>query len=146
MMPLSTHLFYHWAIVLRERGGLGDGRGGGGGIIARKKLRFFKLFFIGKGGLYCLLPPLQVQRWAGLFGSKCDLSMQISPLGGCLVSALTISIGENGTIPLLSLTLITITSMQLQTSKFPDYLTSTPPYNPQAQLLYTKCTRLNTTL
>jgi hypothetical protein len=53
--------------------------------------------------------------------------MQISPLGGCLVSALSIPIGENGTIPLLTLALITITSMQLQTSKLPDYLTSTPP-------------------
>jgi hypothetical protein len=41
---------------------------------------------------------------------------------------------------------ITITSMQLQTSKLPEYLTSTPPSNPQAQLLYTKCTRLNTNL
>jgi hypothetical protein len=71
---------------------------------------------------------------------------QISPLGGCLVSALSIPIRENGTIPLLTLTLITITSMQLQTSKLPDYLTSTPPYNPQAQLLYTKCIRLDTNL
>jgi hypothetical protein len=63
--------------------------------------------------------------------------MQISPLGGCLVSALSIPIGANGTIPLLTLTLITITSMQLQTSKLSDNLTSTPPSNPQAQLLYT---------
>jgi hypothetical protein len=31
---------------------------------------------------------------AGLFGSKCDLSMQISPLGCRLVSALSIPIGE----------------------------------------------------
>ncbi len=59
--------------------------------------------------------------------------MQISPLGGCLVSALSIPNVENGTIPQLTLTLITITSLQLQTSKLPDYLTSTPPYNPQAQ-------------
>jgi hypothetical protein len=39
--------------------------------------------------------------------------MQISPLGSWLVSALSISIGEIDSIPLLTLTLITITSMQL---------------------------------
>jgi hypothetical protein len=50
---------------------------------------------------------------AGLFGSVCDLTVQISPLGGWLVSALSISIGENGSISLLTLTLTTITSMQL---------------------------------
>jgi hypothetical protein len=31
---------------------------------------------------------------AGLFGSKCDLSMQISPLGDGLVSALSIPMGK----------------------------------------------------
>ncbi len=40
--------------------------------------------------------------------------MRISPLGGWLVSALLIPVGEPGSIPLLTLTLTTITSMQLQ--------------------------------
>ncbi len=72
--------------------------------------------------------------------------MQISPLGGWLVSALSISNGENGKIPLLTLTLTTITSMQLQNKQ-----ASRPPHvhttmQPQAKLLYAKCTRLNTNL
>ncbi len=33
--------------------------------------------------------------WAGLFGSKYELSTQISPLGGWLVSALSIPIGDS---------------------------------------------------
>ncbi len=49
---------------------------------------------------------------AGLFASKCGLSMWISP---CLtVSALSTSIGENGTIPLMTLSSNTITSIQPQ--------------------------------
>jgi hypothetical protein len=40
-------------------------------------------------------------------GSKCDLSTQISPLDCWSVSALSIPIGGNGTIPLLTLTLTT---------------------------------------
>ncbi len=79
-------------------------------------------------------PPLLVQTAASigsdssLFGSDSRLywyrgvtvllpgwtSMQISPSGGWLVSALSITIREKGTIPLLTLTLTTITSMQLQ--------------------------------
>ncbi len=47
--------------------------------------------------------------------------MQISPLDGCLVSAL--SIGENCTIPLLTLTLTTITSTHLQNKQ-----ASRPPH------------------
>ncbi len=49
---------------------------------------------------------------AGLIGRKCDLPMQISALDGWLVSAL--SILENGSFPLLTLTLTIITSMQLE--------------------------------
>ncbi len=49
----------------------------------------------------------------GLFGSKYYLSMQISTLGSSLVSALAIPVREYGTIPLMTLTLTTITSMQL---------------------------------
>ncbi len=40
--------------------------------------------------------------------------MQISPLDDWLVSALSIPIGENGPISLLTLTLTTIMSIQLQ--------------------------------
>ncbi len=49
------------------------------------------------------------------------------------VSALSIPIWENDTISLLSLTLTTITSMQVQTSKHQDHLMSIPPSNPPKQ-------------
>jgi hypothetical protein len=62
--------------------------------------------------------------------------MQISPLGGCLVSALSIPIGENGTIPQLTLTLITITSMQLHTSKL--FQTTLRPHH-QTTLKHNYC-------
>ncbi len=74
------------------------------------------------------------------FGSKCDLSLQISPLGGCLVSALSIPIEENGTFPLLTLT--TITSMLLQNKQASRPLHVHTTMQPQAKLLYVKCTRL----
>jgi hypothetical protein len=41
-------------------------------------------------------------------------NLPIGPLGCCLALALSIPIGENGTIPLLTLNLTTITSMQIQ--------------------------------
>jgi hypothetical protein len=47
-------------------------------------------------------------------------------------------IGENGTIPMLNLTLTTIFKASIQSS-----LQTTLPCNPQAKLLYVKCTRLN---
>ncbi len=40
---------------------------------------------------------------AGFFGSKCDFSVQISPLDGWLVFALSIPIGEKGTVTLVTL-------------------------------------------
>ncbi len=71
---------------------------------------------------------------AGLFGSKCDLSMQSSPLGCCLMSALSIPIGEwHNKSPADLNPITTITSMQIKTSKPPDPFTSTPPSNPQAK-------------
>jgi hypothetical protein len=62
--------------------------------------------------------------------------MQISPLGGRLVSALSISIGENGSIPLLTLTLTTITSMQLLIKQAYRPLHVHTTMLPQAKLLY----------
>ncbi len=49
--------------------------------------------------------------------------MQISPLDGWLVSALSIPIGENATISLLTLTLTTIMSIHLQNKQ-----ASRPPH------------------
>jgi hypothetical protein len=67
-------------------------------------------------------------------------------LGVLLVSALSIPIGENGTIPLLTLTL-TIMSMQLQ-NKQPSrqlhvHATVQPPEK-NYPVLDVKCTHLNT--
>ncbi len=94
---------------------------------------------IGTSHLYWYKPPLLVRAasigTSRLYWYEPPLLVQAAPigksrlywLGGCLVSALSIPIGENGSIPLLTLTPIIITSMQLQTSKLPDYLSSTPP-------------------
>jgi hypothetical protein len=67
---------------------------------------------------------------------------------GWLVSALSIPSGENGAIPLLTLTLTTITSVQLQNKQasIPPHVHITSRCNPQAELLYVKCTRLNPSL
>jgi hypothetical protein len=49
----------------------------------------------------------EVQQYyclAGVFGSKLELSMQLLHMSCRLASALPISIGENGSIPLLTLT------------------------------------------
>ncbi len=49
---------------------------------------------------------------------------------------LSISIGENGSIPLATLTLKQSRQCSAYTSKPPDHFTSTPPCNSQAKLLY----------
>ncbi len=69
--------------------------------------------------------------------------MQISPLSGWLVSALSISIGENDSFPLLTLTLTTITSMQIQNkqaSSRPLHVHTT--MQPPSKITVCKCTVL----
>ncbi len=84
---------------------------------------------------------------AGLFGSICDLFMQIiSPLGGWLVSALSISDGKNGSIPLLTLTLTTITSMQRLNKQAFRLLQVHTTLQPPSKITVCKRTRLNTYL
>jgi hypothetical protein len=72
--------------------------------------------------------------------------MQISPLGGWLVFALSISIGENGSIPLLTLTLTTITSMQLLHKQASRPLHVHTTMQLPSKITVYKCTRLNTYL
>jgi hypothetical protein len=77
--------------------------------------------------------------------------MQISPMDRWLVYELSIPSGENDIIPLLTLTLTTITSKQLQNkqaSRPPHvYITMQPPSKiAVGKILIVKCTRLNTNL
>ncbi len=82
------------------------------------------------------------QTWARLFFE----SFYWSPLVGWLVSALSIPIGENGKIPLLTLTLTTITPMQLQNKHASRPLHVLTTMQPQSKLMYVKCSRTNTNL
>ncbi len=78
------------------------------------------------------MSPLLVQRCKGATAGIGYLEINVicpwDILGGWLVSALLIPIGENGSILLLTLT--------LTTSKPSDHFTFTPTSNPQAKLLH----------
>ncbi len=68
------------------------------------------------------------------------------PLSGWLVSALSISIGENGSFPLLTLTPTPITLMQLQNKQASRPLHLHTTMQPPSKITVYKCTRLNTYL
>ncbi len=82
---------------------------------------------------------------AGLFGSQCDMSMQISPWAVRTVVP-RFPVGENGSIPLLTLTLTTITSMQLLNKQASRPLHVDTTMQPPSKNTVHRCTRLNTNL